>query len=62
MLRTQLNIVVAVTGGTAVSRQGAELAIALAQASQGSVTVLHVAVAKEGLALGNVSSAPHSLQ
>ena len=37
-----LNILVPVTG-TPVSRQGAELAIALAQASQGSVTALHVA-------------------
>ena len=43
MLGTQLNILVPVTGGTAVSRQRAELAIALAQASQGSVTALHVA-------------------
>ena len=42
MLGTQLNILVPVTG-TPVSRQGAELAIALAQASQGSVTALHVA-------------------
>jgi Kef-type K+ transport system membrane component KefB/nucleotide-binding universal stress UspA family protein len=38
----QLKILVAVTG-TPVSRQGAELAIALAQASQGTVTALHVA-------------------
>jgi Kef-type K+ transport system membrane component KefB/nucleotide-binding universal stress UspA family protein len=38
---TRLNILVPVTG-TPVSRQGAELAIALAQASQGSVTALHV--------------------
>jgi K+:H+ antiporter len=37
----RLNILVPVTG-TPVSRQGAELAIALAQASQGSVTALHV--------------------
>jgi Kef-type K+ transport system membrane component KefB/nucleotide-binding universal stress UspA family protein len=37
-----LDILVPVTG-TSVSRQGAELAIALAQASQGSVTALHVA-------------------
>jgi nucleotide-binding universal stress UspA family protein len=43
MLGTQLNILVPVTGGTAVSRQGAELAIALAQASQGSVAALRVA-------------------
>jgi Kef-type K+ transport system membrane component KefB len=42
MLGTQLKILVPVTG-TPVSRQGAELAIALAQASQGSVTALHVA-------------------
>jgi nucleotide-binding universal stress UspA family protein len=42
MLGTQLNILVPVTGA-AVSRQGAELAIALAQASQGSVTAPHVA-------------------
>ena len=39
---TRLNILVPVTG-TPVSRHGAELAIALAQASQGSVTALHVA-------------------
>jgi nucleotide-binding universal stress UspA family protein len=39
---TPLNILVPVTG-TAVSRQGAELAIALAQASHGRVTALHVA-------------------
>jgi nucleotide-binding universal stress UspA family protein len=38
----RLNILVPVTG-TPISRQGAELAIALAQASQGSVTALHVA-------------------
>jgi Kef-type K+ transport system membrane component KefB/nucleotide-binding universal stress UspA family protein len=38
---TRLNILVPITG-TPVSRQGAELAIALAQASQGSVTALHV--------------------
>jgi Kef-type K+ transport system membrane component KefB/nucleotide-binding universal stress UspA family protein len=37
-----LKILVPVTG-TSVSRQGAELAIALAQAAQGSVTALHVA-------------------
>ena len=42
MLGTQLNILVPVTGA-AVSRQGAELAVALVQASQGSVTALHVA-------------------
>ena len=39
---TRLNILVPVTG-TAMSRQGAELAIALAQASHGRVTALHVA-------------------
>ncbi len=39
---TRLKILVPVTG-TAVSRQGAEVAIALAQASHGSVTALHVA-------------------
>jgi nucleotide-binding universal stress UspA family protein len=38
----RLDILVPVTG-TAVSRQGAELAIALAQASHGRVTALHVA-------------------
>jgi Kef-type K+ transport system membrane component KefB/nucleotide-binding universal stress UspA family protein len=37
-----LNILVPVTG-TPISRQGAELAIALAQGSRGSVTALHVA-------------------
>jgi nucleotide-binding universal stress UspA family protein len=37
-----LNTLVAVTG-TRVSRHGAELAVALAQASRGSVTALHVA-------------------
>jgi Kef-type K+ transport system membrane component KefB/nucleotide-binding universal stress UspA family protein len=42
MLGTRLKILVPVTG-TPVSRQGAEMAIALAQASQGSVTALHVA-------------------
>lgn len=39
---TALNILVPVTG-TAASRQAAELAIALAQASQGPITALHVA-------------------
>ena len=39
---TRLRILVPVTG-TAISRHGAEVAIALAQASQGSVTALHVA-------------------
>jgi K+:H+ antiporter len=43
----QLNILLPVIG-TAVSRQGAELAIALAQASQGSVTALHVAPFRSG--------------
>jgi nucleotide-binding universal stress UspA family protein len=37
-----LNILVAVTG-TRVSRHGAELAVALAQASRGAVTALHLA-------------------
>jgi nucleotide-binding universal stress UspA family protein len=41
-LGAPLKILVPVTG-TSVSRQGAELAIALARASQGSVTALHVA-------------------
>jgi K+:H+ antiporter len=41
-LGAPLDILVPVTG-TTISRQGAELAIALAQASQGSVTALHVA-------------------
>jgi Kef-type K+ transport system membrane component KefB/nucleotide-binding universal stress UspA family protein len=39
---TPLNILVPVTG-TTISRQGAELAMALAHASRGSVTALHVA-------------------
>jgi Kef-type K+ transport system membrane component KefB/nucleotide-binding universal stress UspA family protein len=39
---TTLSILVPVTG-TPISRQGAELAIALAQGSRGSVTALHVA-------------------
>jgi large conductance mechanosensitive channel len=39
---TRFNILAPVTG-TAVSRRGAELAIALAQASRGSLTALHVA-------------------
>jgi nucleotide-binding universal stress UspA family protein len=39
---TRFNILVPVTG-TAVSRRAAELAIAVAQASQGTVTALHVA-------------------
>ena len=37
----RFNILVPITG-TAVSRQGAEIAIALAQASRGTVTALHV--------------------
>jgi Kef-type K+ transport system membrane component KefB/nucleotide-binding universal stress UspA family protein len=41
-LGARLEILVPVTG-TAVSRRGAELAIALAQASQGAVSALHVA-------------------
>jgi nucleotide-binding universal stress UspA family protein len=41
-LGVRLKILVPVTG-TAVSRRGAELAIALAQASQGAVSALHVA-------------------
>ena len=41
-LGASLKILVPVTG-TTVSRHGAEVAIALAQASQGSVTALHVA-------------------
>ncbi|HTX06312.1 MAG TPA: universal stress protein [Steroidobacteraceae bacterium] len=41
-LRTPLNILVPVSG-TAVSRRGAELAVALAQGSRGSVTALHIA-------------------
>jgi len=41
-LGAPFKILVPVTG-TSVSRQGAELAIALAQASQGSVTAFHVA-------------------
>ncbi len=44
---TALNILVPVIG-TAVSRQAAELAIALAQASQGSITALHVAKVARG--------------
>jgi len=41
-LRAPLNILVPVSG-TRVSRRGAELAVALAQASRGSVTALHIA-------------------
>ncbi|HVS77185.1 MAG TPA: cation:proton antiporter [Steroidobacteraceae bacterium] len=41
-LRAPLNILVPVSG-TGVSRRGAELAVALAQGSRGSVTALHIA-------------------
>jgi nucleotide-binding universal stress UspA family protein len=41
-MRAPLNILVPVSG-TSVSRRGAELAIALAQGSRGSVTALHIA-------------------
>jgi len=41
-LRTPLNILVPVSG-TSISRRGAELAVALAQGSRGSVTALHIA-------------------
>jgi Kef-type K+ transport system membrane component KefB/nucleotide-binding universal stress UspA family protein len=41
-LRAPLNILVPVSG-TRVSRRGAELAVALAQGSRGSVTALHIA-------------------
>jgi nucleotide-binding universal stress UspA family protein len=40
-LRAPLNILVPVSG-TSVSRRGAELAVALAQGSRGSVTALHI--------------------
>jgi len=40
--RTPLNILVPVSG-TSVSRRGAELAVALARGSRGSVTALHIA-------------------
>jgi len=40
-LRTPLNILVPVSG-TSISRRGAELAVALAQGSRGSVTALHI--------------------
>lgn len=43
---TRLNILVPVRG-TRVSRQGAELAIGLAQASRGSVTAIHVTGAQQ---------------
>jgi Kef-type K+ transport system membrane component KefB/nucleotide-binding universal stress UspA family protein len=46
-LGAPLKILVPVTG-TPVSQRGAELAIALAQASQGSVTALHVAGRQRG--------------
>ena len=41
-MRAPLNILVPVSG-TSVSRRGAELAVALAQGSRGSVTALHIA-------------------
>ncbi|MGH8294493.1 MAG: cation:proton antiporter [Steroidobacteraceae bacterium] len=41
-LRTPLNILVPVSG-TSVSRRGAEIAVALARGSRGSVTALHIA-------------------
>jgi Kef-type K+ transport system membrane component KefB/nucleotide-binding universal stress UspA family protein len=41
-IRAPLNILVPVSG-TSVSRRGAELAVALAQGSRGSVTALHIA-------------------
>jgi Kef-type K+ transport system membrane component KefB/nucleotide-binding universal stress UspA family protein len=41
-MRSPLNILVPVSG-TSVSRRGAELAVALAQGSRGSVTALHIA-------------------
>jgi Kef-type K+ transport system membrane component KefB/nucleotide-binding universal stress UspA family protein len=41
-LRAPLNILVPVSG-TSISRRGAELAVALAQGSRGSVTALHIA-------------------
>jgi nucleotide-binding universal stress UspA family protein len=44
----RLNILVSVTG-TSASRHGAEVAIALAQASRGSVTALHVASGQQQL-------------
>jgi Kef-type K+ transport system membrane component KefB/nucleotide-binding universal stress UspA family protein len=42
MVRAPLNILVPVSG-TSVSRRGAELAVALARGSRGSVTALHIA-------------------
>ena len=66
-----LNILVPVTG-TPISRQGAELAVALAQGSKGSVTALHVAGASSrerarwgvrlGAALAPDSSADATIQ
>ena len=66
-----LNILVPVTG-TPISRQGAELAVALAQGSRGSVTALHVAGASSreqprwgvrlGAALAPDSSADAAIQ
>jgi len=49
MLDAPLNILVPVTG-TAVSRKGAELAIALAQGSRGRLAALYVAASAEGYA------------
>ncbi len=46
-LRAPLNILVPVSG-TSVSRRGAELAVALAQGSRGSVTALHIAARNTG--------------
>jgi Kef-type K+ transport system membrane component KefB/nucleotide-binding universal stress UspA family protein len=46
-LRAPLNILVPVSG-TSVSRRGAELAVALAQGSRGSVTALHIAAPNPG--------------
>jgi Kef-type K+ transport system membrane component KefB/nucleotide-binding universal stress UspA family protein len=66
-----LNILVPVTG-TPISRQGAELAVALAQGSRGSVTALHIAGASSrerprwgvrlGAALAPDSSADATIQ
>ena len=46
-LRAPLNILVPVSG-TSVSRRGAELAVALARGSRGSVTALHIAGRNSG--------------
>jgi hypothetical protein len=61
MLGIQLKILAPVTG-TPVSRQGAELAIALAQASQGTVTALQWPADREGFAPGSVTSGQDSRQ